>query len=222
MTRRTILMDIDGTLLSAGGSGKTALTEAVRTGFDIDPPDAELQFGGRTDRSLVDELLRRNALAVTAENRDRLIGAFVRRFESDLAVAGGHVYPGAVEVMRQLHRCCRTRCHVMTGNLTATAAIKLRHFGLDRYVDQIFGGDVRGNRNDLARDALAAVGPHRPGDLWVVGDTPADIHCGQAIGASTMAVCTGSGTPGRLAAASPTVLLPDLADVDAVLRCLLP
>ncbi len=219
---RTVLMDIDGTLLSAGGSGKVALAVALQTAFDIKNPDAELQFGGRTDRSLIDELLRRNGVAAHGTHRRRLTEAFIGRFESDLQVAGGHVYPGAVEVMRQLHRCPRTRCHVMTGNLTATAAIKLRHFGLDRYVDQIFGGDLHFNRNDLARAAVTTLGRQVAGTLWVVGDTPADVYCGQAIGGSTMAVCTGSATHGELAAACPTVLLADMSDVDAVLQWLLP
>ena len=41
----------------------------------------------------------------------------------------------------------------------------------------------------------------------MIGDTPADVHCGQAIGARTLAVASGAYTPEELAACVPSVVL---------------
>ena len=56
----------------------------------------------------------------------------------------------------------------------------------------------------------------------IIGDTPADIHCGEAIGARAIAVATGSYGVSDLAACGPHAVFPDLAAteqvVDAIFR----
>ena len=52
------------------------------------------------------------------------------------------------------------------------------------------------NRNDLGPQALRRACAHHGVDfaierVWVIGDTPHDIVCGQAFGARTLAVATG-------------------------------
>ena len=50
----------------------------------------------------------------------------------------------------------------------------------------------------------------------MIGDTPHDVACGKAIGASTLAVATGGHHDVEaLVASKPTAVLRDLSDADA-------
>ena len=69
------------------------------------------------------------------------------------------------------------------------------------------------------RRAQEDLGLEIPGDhIFVIGDTPADIACGQAIGARAIAVATGRYTPEELARHHPYALFSSLADTEAVMR----
>jgi len=67
--------------------------------------------------------------------------------------------------------------------------------------------DHRSSRTEIARSALAAAEELYPGgkspNLFVIGDTPHDIQCGQAIGAYTIAVATGAFSVSQLREHSP-------------------
>ena len=52
----------------------------------------------------------------------------------------------------------------------------------------------------------------------IIGDTPADIHCGRPIGARAIAVATGHYSVDALAEHAPSAVFSDLTDTDAVLR----
>jgi phosphoglycolate phosphatase len=112
----------------------------------------------------------------------------------------------------------------MTGNLQATAEHKLAHFDLLHRLKGVFGGDFDAHRDDLARRAAERLGQdHGPqilDRLVVIGDTPHDIRCGQAIGAQVVAVCTGYHDRVELESAGPTHLFDDLSDVDHLFRLL--
>ena len=50
-------------------------------------------------------------------------------------------------------------------------------------------------------------------DMVVIGDTPADIQCGHAIGAKVVAVCTGIHGRAEFEAENPMSVHDDFADV---------
>ncbi|MBC7820080.1 MAG: HAD hydrolase-like protein, partial [Planctomycetaceae bacterium] len=53
--------------------------------------------------------------------------------------------------------------------------------------------------------------------LWVIGDTPADVRCGRAIGARVIAVATGAYSVDELAKSKPDHLFGDFGNVESVL-----
>jgi len=57
-------------------------------------------------------------------------------------------------------------------------------------------------------------------DVWVVGDTPRDLACALAGGARCLLVATGDYPIAELQAMDADCVLPDLADVSAVLDAL--
>ena len=80
------------------------------------------------------------------------------------------------------------------------ARAKLAHYGLDRFFPDGAGAFSidHGSRTEIARRALPlAAGAEL---VYVIGDTPADVECGKAIGARTLAVATGSHSVADLAA----------------------
>ena len=86
---------------------------------------------------------------------------------------------------------------------------------LDRFFD---GGVFCVDLEDRASIAGRAVGLAReragdsvaPESMFVIGDTPADVRCGKAIGARTVAVASGSHSAEELAACEPWLVLDEL------------
>ena len=217
------LFDIDGTLLASGGAGKAALEAAFTEEFQV-TLRAKVPYSGRTDRAIVRDLFRLHEIEETPETLTRLLGGYLARLPACLNAHEGRVLPGIHQLLD--HLCVRQRCAVglLTGNVRAGAKAKLGHFGLDRHFRFGGFGDDHFDRDDVAREALAAVrrevGPNvRPEQIWVIGDTPLDVRCARAIGARVAAVATGVHACEELAAAEPDVLLRDLADAGPLMRC---
>ncbi|MGB0742769.1 MAG: HAD hydrolase-like protein, partial [Planctomycetaceae bacterium] len=103
---------------------------------------------------------------------------------------------------------------------------KIRHFGLDRFfVDGTFG-DFHANRDDLAVLARTKLAEQLQreltgAELMVIGDTPADIRCARAVGASVAAVATGIYDAEQLRPHQPDLLFADLSQTQDVLAQLL-
>ena len=85
-------------------------------------------------------------------------------------------------------------------------------------------GDLSHDRRDLPAVARERISRHlgqdlSPQQLVVIGDTPNDIACARHFGAKAVGVGTGRmyGAE-KLMAYKPDALLPDLSDVELVLR----
>lgn len=216
------LFDIDGTLVSAGGAGKAALIDALSEEFGIAHTLDRLVLSGRTDRAISADLLGLCGLDDTDHHRARLLDAYLRLLPATLASRPGRVLPGVACLLDRLAEMPGVAVGLITGNVHHGARIKLGHFGLwERFR---FGGygDRHADRDDVARDALAAVERHLgravdPGKVRVVGDTPYDVRCARAIGARAVGVLTGWHDRAEMTACAPDLLLDDLSEHDALL-----
>jgi phosphoglycolate phosphatase len=104
--------------------------------------------------------------------------------------------------------------------------MKLRHFEIDHYFQFGGFGDSHFDRDDVARLARDAAMKYledrfHPDRVWVIGDTPADVKCGRAIGAKVLAVGTGIHSMDHLESSKPDLLFESLADVDRVMASML-
>ena len=134
---------------------------------------------------------------------------------------------GVVEVLEALEARNDVTLGLLTGNVKRGAALKLAAVGLDigRFHVNAFGSD------EEHRPLLPAVAQRRARELFglevrgdrmvIVGDTPADIECGRAIGARAVAVATGHYSVADLAEHAPAALFADLTDTAAVLHAIL-
>lgn len=217
------LFDIDGTLVSTGGAGRAAFEAALVEDFALGALRGNVAMSGRTDRAIAGDLFRVHGVDDSAENWQRLRAAYLSRLPAALAARPGRVLPGVAGLLAELGGSGRFALGLLTGNTAAGARLKLGHFGLfDHFRFGAFG-DEHLDRDSVAREALELVRRHVAADypaeqIWVVGDTPLDVECARAIGARAVAVATGVHSADELAASEPDYLMPDLADVAALLK----
>ncbi len=211
------LFDIDGTLIHTRGAGMAALRKGLRAAFGVPDPTDQVAVHGRTDRGITRDLFRHHGIEDRPEHWERFRDAYLRVLPGTLAERPGEVLPGVVPLLQTLAGRADVAVGLLTGNTRAGARIKLAHYGLDRYFDFGGFGDNHLERDDVAREALAAVRGRLNGNVdlehvWVIGDTPTDVSCGRAIGARVVAVATGNHTREELAAAGPDHLAIDFSD----------
>jgi phosphoglycolate phosphatase len=226
---RLYLFDIDGTLVSARGAGRIALTSALVKTFGTAGAIDTYDFRGKTDPRIVLDLMQ--AAGVPEHDihirLDSCFDAYVR--ELDALVGDGErvqVMPGIAEVVCALAaRDDDALVGLLTGNIEAGARVKLRSTGLwPLFRVGAFGSD------DIDRRRLPAVACERARALLdrdfpfdrvvIIGDTPLDVDCARACGAVAVAVATGHHVADELSACAPDLLFTDFSDVAGALAAL--
>lgn len=227
-----VLFDIDGTLLWAGGAGHAAMRAALLEVYGTTGPFDSISLAGRTDRGVVHELLAHEGLSEAAVDArfDDMATAMIRHLGERLTSGDYDVRPcpGTAELLADLAARPRVMLGLLTGNMAPTARLKLKTVQIDPDLFVVGAyGDDHAERPELARLAIerasARAGRRFEGrQVVVIGDTPADVLCGEAFGVWTVAVLTGRHSREALAAAGADAILPDLADTQAALRAILP
>lgn len=191
-----VLWDIDGTLLSSGGVAADAFLDAVRDVAGVRPEGRGLDLGGRIDPEIAAALLHSVGAddALVPQVLARLGEHAAARIEEFRALV--RPLPAVAETLRRLHGA-GVRQTVVTGNIESVGRIKLLAAGLVPPIDPELGGfgDSGRTRVDVARvalDRLTAAGWAASRDrCWIVGDTPRDALCAQALGLRCALVATG-------------------------------
>lgn len=206
-----LFWDIDGTLLTTARAGVLALERAVEDVLGLDGGLDDLVTAGMTDHGVAVAAIEH----VGGEPDPETVDAFVRCYESHLPAylpaRAGAVLPGVEAILAHVDSLADVRSLLLTGNTPAGASAKLAHYGVERYFD---GGAFcmgPGPREAIAEAALELVGDVDPHRIFVIGDTPADIRCGKAIGARTVAVA-GTFSGAELAMHDPWLTLESLPE----------
>lgn len=225
-SRRLLLFDIDGTLITSGGAGEGALMDAMKQRFGIGEDLAGITIAGATDALIARMMLEKNGLPASPENVTTLLDAYLTFLGGRLARHSGRVLPGIVRLLDRLRDRKDCVLALLTGNLVRGAEIKLSHYRVWEYFEFGAFADDHHDRNELPKFARAraveAHGEDFPAErIFVIGDTPRDIECGKAVGARTVAIATGNYSRAELAAHHPDFLFDDLSDTDAVVGVLL-
>lgn len=219
MNKKFLLFDIDGTLVHAGGAGRKALNAALAEVAVDEEIVRRISFAGKTDRQIVLSALRGAGCAA-----ERLPGLLARVFDSyrshlaaNLQRQPVRVYPLVHELLLAVSGRPDLEPALLTGNIPSGARLKLESARLwDFFTWGVFG-DHSEERSDLAKEALrllvAGNGRVDPRQVFVIGDTAADIACGRAIGATTVAMVSDFEPEESLSAAGPDYLLHDFGSL---------
>lgn len=226
---KLILWDIDGTLLYSGGVAGEAMRAAMARVYGGSSIEERRSYAGKTDQQIILETFAEREHADLLGALEHFTTVYLEELEARRAefLDRGRVLDGAVAALDRLGAAPVIQS-VLTGNLQPVACFKLDLFGLARHLDLDVGayGSDHHRRGDLVPIAVARAErrygrPFVGREVVVIGDTPNDIDCGRAGGARTVAVATGPFSPDDLRAHGADVVLPDLADTDAVLDAVL-
>jgi phosphoglycolate phosphatase-like HAD superfamily hydrolase len=191
----TILFwDIDGTLLTTAKAGVFAWEDAVRelTGREFEL--LHMRIAGLTDYQIAARTFETLGVAADDAFLQRFVDRYGELLPSSLPRKQGHVMPNVREILEALRERPDVRSYLLTGNTRAGARAKLTHYNLLQYFpDGAFAEDTA-DRASIARRALELArraGADLEARTFVIGDTPHDIECANAIHARTIAVATG-------------------------------
>lgn len=224
--RKLILFDIDGTLIWTDGAGRAAIRRALLDEMGMTGPIDDFRLDGKTDPQIVRELmLEAGHPDAESESHIRAVCARYVSFlgaELERSRARIRVYPGVVDLLERLTAHGDALLGLLTGNLEVGAVLKLRAAGIGPELFRVgaYGSDAadRSQLPAIAAERAARVMGCRPqgDDIVILGDTPADMTCGQAIGARAIGVATGAYSVGELTGAGAFKAFDDFSDVEAV------
>jgi phosphoglycolate phosphatase len=227
---KLVLFDIDGTLLRSDGAGRRAVTRALREVFGSTGP-SDYWFDGKTDPQIVRDLMRLDGhedARIDADMR-RLLDRYIQFLREELGDPGFRAspLPGVPELLDALDARDDVILGLLTGNIEPGAHAKLHAVGIDpaRFRVGAYGSDHE-HRPELPaiaqRRTRDALGVHVEGpSMVVIGDTPADVNCGKALGARAIAVATGRYSVDELLEHAPVAAFPDLSRTADVLDVIL-
>jgi phosphoglycolate phosphatase len=222
---KLVLFDIDGTLAWTDGAGRRAIHHALTEIFGATGP-ADYRFDGKTDPQIVRDLMRfvGHADRRIDDRMQEVFALYVERLGEELRAPGyrPRVMPGVFELLDALESHPHVVLGLLTGNLAGGARAKLQAVGIDpgRFRVGAYGSDheERTSLPDVARRRLREeLGMEITGsDCVIIGDTPADVTCGRAVGARAIGVATGRYTTEELRRHGAAAVFADLSDTAAV------
>jgi phosphoglycolate phosphatase len=216
---RLVLFDIDGTLIASGGAGEKAFARVCAMEFNVPNGTEGIQFAGRTDLAILREFFTRHGIERSQQNFQRFLDTYVFWLDHLLGHLTGQVLPGADRWIQDLSQLKEPPLlGLLTGNIRLGAQIKLTHFKLWDHFQMGGFGDDNEDRNAIARiardrgcDMLKR--KLKGEEILVIGDTPLDIACGNAIGAKVLAVGTGKFTAHDLQKHNPAWAVGNLREI---------
>jgi phosphoglycolate phosphatase-like HAD superfamily hydrolase len=195
------------------------------------PGHPSYRYDGKTDKQIVRDTMRLegHSDAHIDSRMEKLIGLYLDGLRTGAKSGKFHVRPleGVVELLDALEARNDVVLGLLTGNVEPGARVKLGAAGIDpdRFRINAFGSDHE-DRPQLPavaqRRASETLGLEIAGErIIVIGDTPADIDCGRALGARAIGVASGNYTVEQLQAHAPYAVFPSLADTAKVLETIL-
>ena len=221
-----VLWNIDLTLLDVTKVTRVAYAEAFAavTGR----PLIQLpQMVGYTEPEIFFDALGRNGVSLRADgDSEQLLLPFGAEFATCLAArrdqltTDGTLMPGAAEVLAAVARLKGVVQSVLTGSSRPNAALKLRAFGLDRYLDLAVAGFA--GSEAYPKGALLRATRLRAEEKYKVSfaekatiyiaDSPRDVEAAKIGDALSVAVASGRASAAELRNAGADLVLEDLTN----------
>lgn len=213
-----IFFDIDGTLLYARGAGRKAFRQAFEEALGWDQGVEHINFYGATDLDVFRRICADRGETSTPEMETAFFERLGARLGEHLAETPPELFPNIGNIVPLLSK--HWKLGVVTGNIEATAKLKLKHGGLlDYFEPNGFGcGCDHPDRVEIARLALERAG--NPKGAVLIGDTPRDVEAANENGMVSIAVATGIFDVQALEKAGADYVFEDLTDSERLLLIL--
>ena len=227
MAIKTVLFDIDGTILNCNRAGKISLIEATREVFGTTGRMERVDFQGKTDPLILKESLESMGISQQdiEDKTDTLKDKYFAHLEKNIHNFEVYIYPGIMEILSILSERDDIILGLLTGNFTESAKIKLSRHDLNRFFPfGAFGDDAP------IRDLLPDVAKKKISDMYgvdvdfsstyIIGDTVYDVRCAKYAGAVSIAVATGWSDMETLQKENPDYCFDNLSDINKFLTIL--
>lgn len=224
-----VLFDVDSTLLTTGGAGKSALLRCLAQAYRPVEPPPGYSLAGKTDPGVLSDILTAAGVnhEAATEIVERALQVYPKILEEELTQAGAtQACPGVPELLAALSARPEVELGVFTGNLRAGTLAKLRAAGLAGFAWRWFvcADGLPDKAQVMARGLgeIRAGRPHLDGQqVVVVGDAQGDVHGGKLHGTRVLGVATGEFSPAELLALGADHAVQDLQDTASVVAWIL-
>lgn len=204
------------------------MNAAFATLFGVENALDGVQLSGMTDKIIFKNACKKTGIRFSEAKHQEFMHHYFRLLAEEVKKPGDGkkaVLPGVKPLLEALSRDTTVALGLLTGNYAHSAWVKLAEFGIDGYFAFGAYGDDHEDRNQLLPFALDRYREIHRGNgaidtVWVIGDTPKDVACARPYGAKSLAVATGEYTLAELAQSKPDALVPDLRNVQRVMKIL--
>ncbi len=222
LTRTTpinIVFDLDGTLIDSAPDIHAAANK-VFTANGLQPfPFAVVKgFIGNGVGVLVSRLLQSQGLAPTGPLQSDMVAQFISLYEDAFDLT--RLYPGALAALDGLVAQGH-RLGLCTNKPAGPARAALRHFGLDRHMAVLIGGDSLPQRKPDPAPLLAALAAMGPGPALFVGDSEVDAETARRAGVA-LALFTEGYRTAPVETLGPKLIFSDFATLPGLVSHLAP
>jgi phosphoglycolate phosphatase-like HAD superfamily hydrolase len=228
--KKLVLFDIDGTLVWTAGAGRSAIGQALLEEMGATGPIDGYRFEGKTDPQIVIELMQlaEHPHAESEEHVQAVCRRYVELLGDALAERRSEIrlFPGVARLLDILDEHNDALVGLLTGNVEDGARLKLGAAGVDlsRFKLGAYGSDhaVRSELPPIAAARAAQLMgrvPHGE-EVIIVGDTPADMTCGDGVGARAIGVATGWHSVQELEDSGGYAVFEDFSDPEPVIEAI--
>lgn len=222
--KKLVLFDLDGTLVNAGGAGRTSLRKAIKELYGVEPEFDHSLISGRTDLdnfSIVYSLIKKGKKPTSAEMKKMKakyleilpteVHAVVRCKKYDLV-------PGVEKFLKMLAKDKDVILGLGTGNLEEGAKIKLEPSKLASYFTVGGYGEDGQTREEMLQAAVKRAEKKfktklEPDQVYVIGDTHRDICAAKNCGFHSAVLTNGFGDAQKIQRAAAELETKDFNDL---------
>ena len=222
--KKLVLFDLDGTLVNAGGAGRTSLRKAIKELYGVEPEFDHSLISGRTDLdnfSIVYSLIKKGKKPTAAEMK-KMKAKYLEILPTEVhAVVRCKKYdliPGVEKFLKMLAKDKDVILGLGTGNLEEGSKIKLEPSKLASYFTVGGYGEDGQTREEMLQAAVKRAEKKfktklEPDQVYVIGDTHRDICAAKNCGFHSAVLTNGFGDAQKIQRAAAELETKDFNDL---------
>ena len=223
--KKLVLFDLDGTLVSTSGAGRSALCQAMKDLYGVYPQFEHKVISGRTDLdnfSLVYGLIKKGKKPTVSEMK-KMVAKYLELLPAEVEKAVRKKQYSKVKGVEKFLKFLAAQQDIIlglgTGNLEKGAFIKLVPSKLGKFFALGGYGEDGHTREEMLRAAVKRAEKKYkteilPDQVYVIGDTHRDICAAKNCGFHSAVLTTGFGEPDKIQRAAAELEIEDFTDVE--------